>query len=213
MADEDWDEMGATTAGIFAGVAAGDEAALGDLLTHYQSRLRVLARAELARYPRVAELCETDDVRQGVATRLIRAVRDVKPDTPARFWGLVYKHLRLELIDLKRKGYGPHGDGGRVYANRPADPEKHDAVLAGKPDPATGLLTQLAEDELQERVQQLPEPEREVVKLHAYCGLTHSEVADVLGLTREQARKLWYDALGTLGRSLKGFGPTASQPG
>lgn len=213
MAEDAGNDMGTTTAGIFAGVAAGDEAALGNLLVHFEHRMRVLVRARLASYPQVADLFETDDVRQGATARLIRAIRDVRPDTPARFWGLVGECLHRELLDLKRKWYGERGDGKRLYANRPGDPEGHAAVLASAPDPATGPLTGLAEDELHERVRGLPESERDVVKLHAYCGLSQREVADVLGLTRDAVRRLWYEAIERLRGTLTAFGQGAHPPG
>lgn len=201
------DEMGTTTAGIFAGVAAGDEAALGDLLTHFQHRLRVLAGAKLAQFPRVAPHYETDDIVQQVAIRLVGEIRKTKLDSPARLWGLVAVCIQRELIDLKRKVVGPQGDAKNLYANRPADPEQHDALLAGKADAESGPMTNLADAEFHARADDLPEPERSVFRQRYYNGHTHREVAEVLGLSVDKAKELWFEAVERMERSLKGFWP------
>jgi RNA polymerase sigma-70 factor (ECF subfamily) len=207
MADEDRDEMGTTTAGIFAGVAAGDEAALGDLLAHFQHRLRVLAGAKLAQFPKVAPHYETDDVVQQASMRLVRAIRETKPDSPARFWGLVATCIRRELIDLKRKVVGSQGDAKNLYANRPGDPEQHDALLVGRPDTESGPMTNLADEEFHAKADELPEPERSVFRLRYYNRHTHREVGELLGLSVDKAKALWFEAVEQMEKSLKGFWP------
>jgi RNA polymerase sigma factor (sigma-70 family) len=207
MADEMPREVGTTTADIFAGVAAGNEAALGDLLAHFQHRLSVFARSRLARFPKVAPQYEVDDVVQGASVRLIRAIRETKPDSPARFWGLVATCIQRELIDLKRKVVGPHGDARNLYANRPADPVKHDALLACEPDSDTGPATHLADAEFHSKADELPEPERSVFRLRYYNGHTHRVVGEILGLSPDKAAQMWFEAVERMERSLTGFWP------
>ncbi len=51
---------------------------------------------------------------------------------------------------------------------------------------------------------ELPEPLRTPVVLHDYQGLSHQEIAEVLGIEHAAARKRYSRALTALGERLKG---------
>jgi RNA polymerase sigma factor (sigma-70 family) len=194
VSNERRDEAGATTAGLFERLAAGDAKAPDDLFAHFYNRLRRLAKKVFTDYPRVAALHQTDDVFHGAAARLVRAIREVKPTTPGHFWGLAAECIRRELIDLSRKEYGPHGDGRRVFANRPADTDAGDALVAGLAAPGDGPLTELTQTEFHEKVGDLPELEREVFKLLFYCDHTQEEVSRLLGIAPKTVSRRWIRA-------------------
>jgi RNA polymerase sigma factor (sigma-70 family) len=194
MSKKNRDEMGATTGRLFGRLAAGDEAALNDLLKRFDDRLRRLAKKIFAAKRRLAGLYQTDDVRQGAVTRLIRAIRTRKPETPLHFRRLMAQCLRREIMDLSRKAFGEHGDGGRIFANRPGSEEKHDGLIEGRADSGAGPQTLAIEAEFHRKVGELPGPELEVFELIHYGGYTRQEVAELLGVSPKTVYRRWCDA-------------------
>lgn len=55
---------------------------------------------------------------------------------------------------------------------------------------------------IQEKLNQLPVNQREVILLHFYEGLTYSEIADIMGIKVRSARALTYRALESLQKQL-----------
>ena len=77
-----------------------------DLLGRAVGRLRVLCAAMLYRsYPRLARPplnLEVDEMLGAVVARLLRALREVRPQNVRQFFGLATRHMRWELNDLAR---------------------------------------------------------------------------------------------------------------
>jgi RNA polymerase sigma-70 factor (ECF subfamily) len=195
MSNEKREEAGTTTAGLFERLGAGDAKAPDELFTHLYDRLRRLAKKVSTDFPRVAVLHQTDDVFHGAAARLVRAIREVKPATPGHFWGLAAECIRRELIDLQRKEYGERGGKPNVFANRPAEEGKHDALLAGEASASDGPLSAMTQTEFHEKVGELPEQERRVFEMVFYGGHTYREVGELLGVSEATAKRRWYDAI------------------
>jgi RNA polymerase sigma-70 factor (ECF subfamily) len=213
MTDDNRDVAGQTTAGLFDRLAAGDPGAVNDLLIHFRDRLHRLAKKMFRAEGRLPDLYQTDDVEQGAAIRLVRALDEENPTTPLQFMRLAATCIRRELCDLSRKEYGPHGDGRHVFANRPGDGDAHDELVAGRADSEAGPATRAAEGEFHQKVRELPEPELEVFELIHYGGHTHQEVADRLGVSASTVKRRWYDAQECLHALLRGTRPTPPPPG
>jgi RNA polymerase sigma-70 factor (ECF subfamily) len=147
----------------------------------------------LRRYPGVRRWEETDDVFVEAVTRLHRALETVQPESPRHFYNLAATQIRRVLIDLARRYYGPQGIGSHHdTVGAPTDgqtPPKYErADVSGEP-------ADLAEwTEFHERVESLPEEEREVFNLIWYEQLTHEQAAEVLGVTTRTVRRRWQDA-------------------
>ena len=212
MSDENREEIGATTIGLFDRLAADDKNAFNDLLIHYRDRLGRLTKKLFDNEKRLRDLYQTADIEQGAAMRLVRALKEEKPTTPLHFMRLAATSVRRELCDLARKEYGPHGDGRNVYANRPGEGDAHDELVAGRADSEAGPSTRAAEAEFHQTVQSLPEPELEVFELIHYGGHTHQEVADRLGVSASTVKRRWDDARDRLHALLRGTGPTTEAP-
>jgi RNA polymerase sigma factor (sigma-70 family) len=182
----------------------GDESARAEIIAHTCRRLEALARRMLRHYPRLRRWEQTGDLLQNALLRLHRSLETVRPDSPRQFYGLAATHLRRELIDLTRHHFGPEGGGARHHT------EGHGPEAAGPADrreDTSGEPATLAEwTEFHEKVQLLPQSEREVLDLLWYEGLTQAEAAQVLGVTERTVKNRWRSAKLELQRLL-GEGP------
>ena len=87
----------------------GDEAARSEVINHACVRLEALTRRMLRHYPRLRRWEQTGDVLQNAVVRLHRSLATVRPESPARFYGLAAAQIRRELTDLARHHFGPEG--------------------------------------------------------------------------------------------------------
>ncbi len=181
-----------------ARIEAGDAAARDELLRHVGDRLVRLTRRMLRQFPRVSRCVETDDVFQGAVLRLLRSLREVRPDSVRAFFGLAARQVRRELIDLARHFRGPrgpvNGQGGHSY----------DA-----PDAAAGPADLMEWQEFHEQIGRLPEEEREALDLMYYQGLPQAETAALLGVSVRTVQRRWQAALLRLHDALGGEWPKA----
>jgi RNA polymerase sigma-70 factor (ECF subfamily) len=175
---------------------AGDQTAADELFRRVGDRLERLTRKMLRGFPAVQRWEQTSDVLQKAALRLLRALREVRPDSTREFFALAGKHLRYDLMDLKRH-YRPlnvvhHTDG---VAGRAGKPAREPVDPAPSPDELGKWC------EFHRQIDELPEEEREVVDLHFYQGLTKAEAAEILGVHVRTIQRLWNAALHRLRRA------------
>lgn len=171
----------------------GDELAREALLARAFERLRRLARRMLKGYPSVGRWEQTDDVLQNAMIRLDRALRSVAPPTAKDFFRLAAAEIRRELLDLARRHGGPEGMGAHHSS-------QEEVELSGSThDP--GRLAEWTE--FHQRVEALPDEDREIIELLWYQGLTQAEAADALGVSERTVNRRWirarlrlFDALG-----------------
>jgi RNA polymerase sigma-70 factor (ECF subfamily) len=184
---------------------AGDRAARDELFRHATARLERLARKMLRNYPRVQRWCDADDVVQGAALRLLKALDAVQPPTVREFFGLSTEVIRRELIDLARHFYGPEGAGANHHSQAGRDSEL--APAHDRPDLTLepGALADWCE--FHRQVQGLPEAEREVMGLLFYQELPQAEAAAVLGVSVRTVQRHWQSALLKLHEKLQGHWP------
>lgn len=184
---------------------AGDATAQDDLFRHLSGRMQRLTRQMLNGHPAIRRWTETDDVFQGAVVRLVRALKDVRPESMRSFFALATQQIRRELIDLARHYYGPQGLGANHasgVSDKNGQPAVHDL-----PD-STFEPSGLAEwCELHEQIERLGETEREVVDLLFYQGLTQAEAAVLLDVTVRTVQRRWHAALLQLHATLHGRRP------
>jgi len=84
------------------------------------------------------------------------------------------------------------------------DPAMAASLSTGRNDPEHDAVAHQRERAVQEALLELPEPLRTVVVLHDYQGLDHREVAEVLHIAHDAARKRYSRALAALGKRLRG---------
>jgi RNA polymerase sigma factor (sigma-70 family) len=177
----------------------GDEAALDELIRRTGERLQRLAGKMLRGFATVHSREQADDVLQNALVRLTRALREVRPPSMADFFRLAAEQIRRELLDLAR--YHRRRSGlNEPFPAAPFDPADHNT------SEANGLDEWQA---LHEAVERLPDNLREVFSLTFYHGRTQAEIAELLGVSDRQVRRLWRDACLRLNEMLGGNLPTA----
>ncbi|MGF1581187.1 MAG: RNA polymerase sigma factor [Gemmataceae bacterium] len=181
----------------------GDDAARNEILRLSQRRLKLHTRRMFQMSPSLKPLLETGDVLASVQMRLDRALRNLPNVHSARsFFKLAAKHVRYALIDIHRSYFRkgslkipmteqPNPDGSLKSENLPN--------TCDSDDPSNLLVL----GEIHEKIQQLPQEEREVVDLHWYQGLTQREVAQILDTSTNSVEWLWLKARRRLGRWLR----------
>jgi RNA polymerase sigma-70 factor (ECF subfamily) len=109
---------------------------------------------------------------------LTRALRQEKPASVADFFGLAALHIRRELLDLARR-----------HARQPTAPLTEDL-----PDRAGDNPTELDRwAALHEAAGRLPADLGAVFSCTFYHGWTQNQIAELLGISDRQVRRLWVE--------------------
>ena len=186
-----------------AKLTPSDDAAMSALISHVSDRLSELTRTMLRAFPGVKQWEETDDVFQNAVLRLIKSLREVRPESTRQFFGLASLQIRRELLDLMRHYYGALGHGANHGGDLNLGNSKNrpiDGLADSSLEPAS-----LAEwGELHQQIERLSEPHREVVDLIFYHGLTQQDAAKLLGVNVRTIQRRWHAALLLLHSYLKG---------
>ncbi len=172
---------------------AARRAGADELVAVVAERLRSMARRMLRGYPTVRRFSETDDIAQGAALRLHRALATVTPACPREFMGLVALQVRRELVDLARKFAGPESlvphldtdvvrDGGNEL--RRTESAADDVAAAERESLARWVR-------FHEIVAELTAEERAVFDMVWYLGATQAVIADVLDCSERTVRRRW----------------------
>jgi RNA polymerase sigma factor (sigma-70 family) len=185
-------------------IQAGDDSARDELLVHFERRFRTLGRRKLHGSPGVHRWEQTDDVLQDASMRLLRTLKQIRPESVASFLNLASVHIRRTLIDLYRHHNGKQGQGAHhaTTSTPTPDGERHTPAHERTDDtwePSKFLWWA----ELHEEVARLPEPEREVFGLLYYQGLTQEEAGTVLNVSRRTVIRYWQSAQLKLRESVK----------
>jgi len=179
---------------------AGDQTAPDELVRHVCGQLERLTRHMLRDFPGVHRWTETDDVLQSALLRLLRALREARPNGTREFFALAAEQIRRELLDLARHYFGPLGQAAR---HQSADGQALHEHADESREPS-----RLAEwCEFHQHIAELPEAEREVVDLIFYHGMTQSEAAAVLDVAVRTVQRRWQSALLRLHPILNGGWP------
>jgi RNA polymerase sigma factor (TIGR02999 family) len=173
---------------------AGDERARETLLQHALDRFRHLARRLFPRSSSLRALYETDDVLQRALIRLHRALDGVKPPDVGAFYGLAARQMRWVFRDLSRQSEARQAV---TYPGSQAEPEDRHSC-------ADHLA---AWSDFHNKIEQLPEEEREMFDLLFYEGLTQEEAAAVLSVSVRTVKRRWQRARLLLHQALHGVWP------
>src|SRR5215510_1466765 len=178
------------------------EPIIRELLERAVGRLRLLCAAFLyKRYPRLTRPpvnLETDELLGGVVAGLLTALRTTRPPTVRRFFALANQHMRWQLNDLARR-----------LDEQPVAAELTEALIAAPPSStATGLSPDGRR--MLEVIEGLPEDEREVFDLVGIQGLTHGEVATVVGVSEKTVQRRLNRARLLLAERLADLRPAAA---
>lgn len=157
----------------------GDESALGDLLPLIYDDLRVLATKYLS-YERPDHSLQATELVHEAYLRLSR-VAHLEAQDRRHFFAIAARAMRRILVDHARR----HRTDKRGGARR--DQLSEDPALPRGKSPEELIQVHEALVELQGRQ---PRP-AQLVELRFFGGLSESEAADVLGISRSTAARDW----------------------
>ena len=158
------------------------EPVVRELLERSVKRIQQLCEVMLFRsYPRLTRAptnLDTDELLSVVVERLIKALREVRPNTVRDFYALANQHMRWELNDFVRR-LDRHVDFKSMES-----PDEN--VRAPSNDDSPISLT--AERMLQ-AIEDLPEDLRETFSLVRMHGISNVEAAEVLGVSTKTVQR------------------------
>jgi RNA polymerase sigma-70 factor (ECF subfamily) len=169
---------------------AGDPASREALLEHARERLERLTKKIFHCSGDLRRWEETADVFQNSLLRLHNALSATKVESVRHFFNLAALQVRRELIDLARHHFGPEGMARNHHTDLQA-PDEAGGSLHGKAQEPEDLSEWT---EFHERVENLPDIEREMVNLLFYEALTQEEAARLLGVNVRTVKRRWQSA-------------------
>lgn len=188
------------------------------LLGSSVDRLHWLCAAMLHRsYPRLMRPplnLQADEMLSSVVERMLKAMREVRPQTVRQFFGLANQHMRWELNDLARR---------LDHEERAAELRESRVAAPHAPASVDGSTSRASPNtrRILEAIERLPEEEREVFGLVRIQGMTQPDAARVLGVSSKTVQRrlnrglmMLAEQLGDLQRSapaLPGQGGRAGQ--
>lgn len=172
-------------------VRARDAEALGEFYDRYLDRVFGLA------WRLLGDRTLAEDATSEVFLKVHRAVDRLDPARdPAPWLTTITTNV---CRDLWRSG-------AYRMSRRAADvddPVEAQRLSSGRNDPEADTLGSERERLVQEALLRLPEPLRTCIVLHDYEGLDHREVAEVLHIAHDAARKRYSRALAALASQLR----------
>ena len=173
------------------------------LLDRSVHRLQVLCANLLYRgYPRLMQPpvnLKPDELLGAVVVRLLKALREARPETVREFFALANQHMRWELNDLARR-----------LDNQPAVGELYEGIALSTPSSASKLSPSALR--MLQAIDDLPEEEREVFDLVRIQGMTQVETAEVLGVSKKTVQRRLDRAMLTLSEAVNELGPNRESP-
>ena len=185
-------------------LAAGapSETVIRALLSRSAERLHLLCTTLLfqsyRRLTRPPVNLQADELLGAVVGRLLKAMREVRPQNVRQFFGLANRHMRWELNDMARR-LDEQSAVLELQENAVAAPESSGSVISAK---ARRML---------EAIESLPEEEREVFELLRIQGMSYVETAQVVGVSESTVHRRLNRGLVLLEEKLADLRPTGQR--
>ncbi len=202
----------AATCGLLEQVARGDREALGDLLQRHRPRLYAFIEARLD--VRLRSRLDPSDVVQEVHLEVARRMDDFLNRRPMPFHLWVRKTAYERLLKVQRD----HRQRARRSVDREvALPDRSSLLLArpllaGGASPSQQLAAREFADRVSLAVAALAEVDREILLMRHMEELDYAEIACLLDIEPDAARKRYGRALLRLRKVLKEHGLLETSP-
>jgi RNA polymerase sigma-70 factor (ECF subfamily) len=173
------------------------------LLDRAVRRLHLLCATLLHRsYPRLTQPplnLQADELLGAVAERLLKAMREIRPQTVRQFFALANQHMRWELNDLARR-----------LDEQPAAVELREGLVPAPDSSGSGLSPDGRR--MLEAIDSLPEEEREAFDLVRVQGMTQVEAGRILGVAAVTVKRRLNRGLRILTQKLGDLRPDETPP-
>jgi RNA polymerase sigma-70 factor (ECF subfamily) len=134
-----------------------------------------------------------------VAERLLKAMREARPQSVRQFFALANQHMRWELNDLARR-----------LDEQPAAVELCEGLVPAPASSGTGLSPDGRR--MLQAIGELPEDERETFDLVRVQGMSQTEAAQVLGVSAVTVKRRLNRSLRLLAEQLADLRPGEGPP-
>jgi RNA polymerase sigma-70 factor (ECF subfamily) len=184
----------AQTCILLESVTRGDRQALEELLARHRPNLRAFVEVRLD--ARLATRLDPSDVVQEAQLEVARRMDDFLRRRPMPFHVWIRKTAYERLLDLRRH----HHRARRSVEREAALPDRSSLLLArplltGGPSPSQQLQARELTERVARAVERLSEADQEVLLMRHGEGLPFEEVACLLGIEPDAARKRFGRAL------------------
>jgi RNA polymerase sigma-70 factor (ECF subfamily) len=180
---------------------AGDSPAepiIRALLDQAVRRLHMLCATLLYRsYPRLTQPpmnLQADELLGAVTERLLKALREARPQTVRQFFALANQHMRWELNDMARR-----------LDEQPPAVELNEGLVPAPSSSGSGLTPNGRR--MLEAIDRLPEDEREAFCLVRLQGMTQTEAGHLLGVSTSTVTRRLERGLRLLAKELADLSP------
>jgi len=184
----------------------GDLAARDRIIELCADRLRVLAHRMLGRFPGVRRHDDTDDVFQGAAMRLHRALGQMaeERESPRSLMALAATQIHRELIDLARRNAGPTSYAAN-HGTNVARGSESGRYFIDQAEAADGPLDRW--ELFHAAVNRLEPRQKEAFHLVWYLGADQKTIARLLGCSERTVKTYWREARDAVKAALDGESP------
>ena len=182
---------------------AGDESALGDLLSHYRDYLTAIANRQLesAIRPKVA----ASDLVQQSMMAIQGNIENFRGQTPGEFRAWIRQILSNDVRDAQRKYRGAQqrtiAREHRLDDSQLAHPPIRDEQMT----PATDARAKEEASVLRKAMSRLPDNYQQVIQMRNWDELDFESIGSQLDCSADAARKLWFRAVQRLKAELGTF--------
>ena len=191
-------------------IEGGDERALTELFTRHRERLRRMIWLRLDR--RLQGRIDSSDVLQDAYLKIAHGAREyvARPNMPPFLWLRFLTGQTLQAVHRHHLKVQMRDAGQEVSLHHRATPQANSVSLAemllGRlTSPTRAARRAEMQLKLQEMLNAMEPFDREVLALRHFEGLSNSEVALVLGLSKTAASNRYIRALGRLKAMLAGL--------
>jgi RNA polymerase sigma factor (sigma-70 family) len=171
-----------------------------ELIAQTANRLHILCASMLSRnYPRLMKPplnLQPEELLSSVVERMLKAMKEFRPEGVRQFFALATRHIRWELNDLAR----------RLDCQDRAQALDESKLAA----PVDSTVTQVTRNarRILEAIEKLPTDERDVFELVRVQGLTQHGAAAVLGISPKTVQRRVNRALRMLSKKLGDLQPS-----
>ena len=137
---------------------------------------------------------QADELLGALTERLLKALREARPETVRQFFALANQHMRWELNDLARR-----------LDEQPAPVALHEGLVPAPDSSGSGLTP--SGRRMLEAIEGLPEDEREAFCLVRIQGMTQTEAARLLGVADSTVKRRLERGLRLLTKKLADLRP------
>jgi RNA polymerase sigma-70 factor, ECF subfamily len=176
--------------GLIRRAQAGDADAFGELVRRY------MRRAYFSALALVGSREDALDLSQEAFARAFRARRSLDPERP--FYAWLYQILRrlcFNFLRDRRRRRTRLEEAGSWLAD--------EAAGRAAPGPDHALEQRETQRRVAAAIERLPAPEREVLALREFEGLTYRDIAQLVGIPAGTVMSRLYSARGRLAQALE----------